>query len=200
MLSSPPSKRANDKIFLAYVSDDFGTIFFFEDPVPIRVLNPKTYGVQGHSTGGECGSGRGEIEKKILYIFFFVLKSSETYVKKSYNRLLLRRRGEGGGSADRSQIYFKMNKVKNWKGRYVFQSSHCCRCQTRNHSSAQGVYMKVKHLSFDAANQASLMYDAWKGNKVNLTTGLAHSDPPSIEARISIKWQKMSPGHYIPPQ
>ena len=43
------------------------------------------------------------------------------------------------------------------------------------------------HLSVDAANQASLMYDAWKRNKVNLTPRLAHSDPLSIEARISIK-------------
>ena len=32
---------------------------------------------------------------------------------------------------------------------------------------------------------------AWKGNKVNLTPGLAHRDPLSIEARISIKWQRM---------
>ena len=46
---------------------------------------------------------------------------------------------------------------------------------------------KTCHLSFDAANQASFMYDAWKRNKVYLTPDLAHSDPLSIEARISIK-------------
>ena len=50
-----------------------------------------------------------------------------------------------------------------------------------------GGYMRAHRLSVDAVNQASLMFDAWKGNKVNLTPGLAHRDPLSFEARISIK-------------
>ena len=47
--------------------------------------------------------------------------------------------------------------------------------------------MRADRLSVDAANQASLMFDAWKGNKVNLTPGLAHRHPLSFEARMSIK-------------
>jgi len=61
-------------------------------------------------------------------------------------------------------------------------------------ATARGGYIRADRLLVDTYNQASLMFDAWKGNKVNLTPGLAHSDPLLIEARIFIKQQKMSPG------
>ena len=42
--------------------------------------------------------------------------------------------------------------------------------------------MRVDPLSFDAADQASLMLDACKRNNVKMTPGLVRSDPASIDA------------------
>ena len=61
------------------------------------------------------------------------------------------------------------------------------RCYNVAHLTARGGYMRADRLSIDAADQANLMFDAWKGNKVKLTPGLAHRDLLSFEARISIK-------------
>ena len=39
------------------------------EPVPIRVLNPRTCGVQGHSLGGGCRAAKPTARKKIVKFF-----------------------------------------------------------------------------------------------------------------------------------